>query len=339
MLRLAERIVAAVLLAASFTAAAALPTNWSITDLDGLGGEPKGISDSGFVVGCQSVGTTNRAFIWTNGVSRELSPELPAGSNSCAYAVNDAGMVAGVVDGQVVIWTDAGLSRLPISGVPHGINEAGVVVGAITSADPVGPTHAFMWRQGVLTELHPVAARSSAAFAINESGQIAGTVDSTAVIWEGGGMRSIGSGFITVGAINDFGEVVGRYDFGDTGRAPPYIFNGTLSLLPGGAFDDLSVLAITNGGRVLVNGLDGYTTVIENGERLSFELSPSIRGAGWRRMEPRAMNNRGWIVGYGSHDGGTRKFLAIPLENTPSANPTVRSATRTTPLIRSAGRR
>lgn len=339
MLRLVATILGAIAFASGFAVHGALPSSWSISELDALAGQPKAISDSGFVVGCNSVGGFDRAFIWSNGSSRELSPELPAGSNSCAYAVNDAGMVAGVVDGQVVIWTDAGLSRLPIPGVPHAINEAGVVVGTITSADPLGPTRAFMWRQGVVTELHPAGARSSAAFAINESGQIAGTVDSTAVIWEGGGMRTIGSGFITVGAINDFGEVVGRYDFGGTGRAPPYIFDGTLSPLPGGAFDELSVLAITNGRRVLVNGLDGYTTVIENGERLSFELSPAIRAAGWRRMEPRAMNNRGWIVGYGAHnDTGTRKFLAIPLENTPGANPTVRSATRTTPLIRSRSR-
>jgi probable HAF family extracellular repeat protein len=340
MLRLAERIVSAALLAASFTAAAALPSNWSIADLDGLPGEPKGMSDSGFVVGCQSVGTTNRAFIWSNGVSRELSPELPAGSNSCAYAVNNGGMVAGVVDGQVVVWSEAGLSRLPISGVPHGINAAGVVVGAITfSADPRTPTHAFMWRQGVVTDLHPAAAQASAAFAINNSGQVAGTVDSTAVIWENGGMRTIGSGFITVGAMNDFGEVVGLYIFGNANKAQPYVFSGnTLSPIPGGANGELSVLAITNGGRVLVNGVDSYTTVLENGQRLSFESSPSIRAAGWKRLEPRAMNNRGWIVGYGTHDGPTRKFLITPLDIAAGVNPLARPSVRSAPLIRAAGR-
>jgi hypothetical protein len=152
-------------------------------------------------------------------------------------------------------------------------------------------------------------------------------------MWEGGEQRNLFFSPVSVSAINDRGEVVGLFDFGDVGKAAPFIYsNGTLLPIVGGSGGDLSVPAITNGDRVLVNGVDGYTTVIEGGQRLSFEFMPWMRAAGWRRLEPRAMNNNGWIVGYGSRDfGGTRKFLITPVE---TANPTLRAAIRTTPLIR-----
>jgi hypothetical protein len=159
-------------------------------------------------------------------------------------------------------------------------------------------------------------------------------VDSRAVIWENGVMRDLGfTG--SAGAINDRGELVGLHSFVDTGRAQPYIYNGALTPIPGGAVSELSVLAVTNAGRVLVNGVDSYATILENGERLSFEFMASIRAAGWKRLEPRAMNERGWVVGYALHDGQGRKFLITP-QDAPavSANPLLRPTGRDLALNR-----
>lgn len=315
---------------------AALPKNWSIVELDALQGEAKAVSDSGIVVGCSAVNGHNRAFVWSAGSTRELSPDLPSTSDSCAYAVNNAGMAAGIVDGQAAVWKDGALMRLPVAGIASGINESGIVVGYIKlTEDLTSPTHAFMWREGVLTDLHPAFARTSVPAAINEAGQVAGLVDFRAVIWENGTMRELGFTAGSVGAINDRGEVTGLRVFGDAVKSQPFIFDGTLSPLPGGAGGDLSALAITNGRRVLVNGLDDYAAVVENGERLSFEYMASIRAAGWKRLEPQAMNERGWIVGYASHDGMGRKFLVTPQDDRPgSANPLARASGRNVALIR-----
>ena len=103
--------------------------------------------------------------------------------------MNDAGQIAGVVSrdgvrlpcmvdvsGQVRL-----IDLLPgdVSGEARGINSAGTVVGF--SDDPLGPLGgplAFVWRQGTTSPLAlPVATTASAAFGINEQGQIAGLMD------------------------------------------------------------------------------------------------------------------------------------------------------------------
>ncbi|HUQ29540.1 MAG TPA: hypothetical protein VM051_13160 [Usitatibacter sp.] len=326
-------MLAVTLLAASVAAKAALPTVWSITELGTAAGEPQAISDNGIIAGCLVANGRNRAFTWSNGSLRELPSGPSVDSDSCAYAVNNAGMAAGSVDGQAVVWRNGAMLGLAVRGVATGINESGVVVGRIQLGEgSSAPTHAFQWKDGVLTDLHPAGAGTSRAVAINESGQIAGTVDSRAVIWQNGTLRELGFTPISVTAINDRGEVIGLNVFGDAPKAAPYMFNGTLARIPGGAGGDLSALAITNGGRVLVNGVDGYTTVVENGERLSFEYMPSMRGQGWKRLEPRAMNEPGWIVGYGLHDSASRMFLIMP---DTSANPLAREAARGRRLISS----
>jgi probable HAF family extracellular repeat protein len=329
----AHAFIGTLLCSASLAAAAALPSSWSIVELDGLPGEPRGVSDSGLIVGCSQANGVNRAFIWSNGTSREL-PNLPPGSSSCAHAVNNAGMVAGVVDGQIVVWSEGAMMRLPVTGMPHAINDAGTVVGAITfSSDVAAPTHAFSWRQGVLTDLHPSAARSSVANAINQAGQVVGNVDNIGVLWQNGAMRTVAPEYGTADSINDFGQVVGKHTFDDFSKSRPYLFDGTLSALPGGG-NELGVYVITNGGRVLVNGFDDYAAVIENGQRLSFQYGGVLNGTGWKRLEPRAMNNRGWVVGYGDHNGVSRMFLIVPQEGMVAMNPLARPAARSTPLLR-----
>ncbi len=103
--------------------------------------------------------------------------------------MNDAGQIAGVmirealrlpcmvdVSGQVVL-----IDLLPgdVSGEARGINSAGTIVGF--SDDPAGPQGgplAFVWQQGTTSPLAlPAETTASAAFGINEQGQIAGLLD------------------------------------------------------------------------------------------------------------------------------------------------------------------
>lgn len=43
------------------------------------------------------------------------------------------------------------------------------------------------------------------------------------------------------------------------------------------------------------------------------ESIPEVQAGGWIRLVPTAINNRGWITGYGARPGQSEKaFLLIP---------------------------
>lgn len=104
-------------------------------------------------------------------------------------SMNNAGQIAGIITRDSVrlpCMVDASgqvtsIDLLPgdISGEARGINSAGTIVGF--SDDPPGPRGgpvAFVWKSGTTTQLAlPVETTASAAFGINEQGQIAGLMD------------------------------------------------------------------------------------------------------------------------------------------------------------------
>lgn len=115
--------------------------------------------------------------------------ELVSDDQMYVCAMNNAGQIAGVItrdavrlpctvdlSGKVTL-----IDLLPgdVSGEARGINSAGTIVGF--SDDPPGVEGgplAFVWKNGVTSELAlPVETTASAAFGINEQGQIAGLLD------------------------------------------------------------------------------------------------------------------------------------------------------------------
>jgi probable HAF family extracellular repeat protein len=113
------------------------------------------------------------------------------------------------------------------------INENGQVVGR--SADAAGETHAFLWTDGVMQDLGPVAAFS--AVRINARGQVAWTSWTTgeprrAFLWTDGVTQELGTlgdtGWAGARALNDRGQVVGE------SNSRPFLWeNGIMRELPG----------------------------------------------------------------------------------------------------------
>ena len=181
--------------------------------------------NAGGTVGGQCAFDGYRGTLWQN--NAWLNPHPLAGSFGMAYALNDAGQVAGssVITGtgfpgdawHAVLWQQGVISDLGTLGGPGsaalGINNHGAVVGNSVLSGSLNYA-AFLWENGVMT---PLAAVDSTAYDINDLGQIVGDVatsESTgqAVLWYMGVMTdlaTLGGDGSSAYAINNLGQAVG----------------------------------------------------------------------------------------------------------------------------------
>jgi probable HAF family extracellular repeat protein len=313
-------------------AAGAVANDWTLIDLGtlgGFGGIATAVSDNGMVVGCASNSAgQSRAFIYANGQMRELSPGV--GTTSCALAVNNAGMVAGRIDGEIVIWSGGQLIRTGLQGNVGGINEQGVVVGDATFG---GASHAFLWAQGAVQDLGTLKGGSSKATGVNERNQVAGISDGNAFIYENGTMRDLGFSPAIVAGINDRGEVVGGMGFGHGPQA--FLYDGQVRELPG-AYSFAYAVGLNNAGQVICSGEGVYGFLVEGGSAYRLDNFPGVAAAGGHHLEPKAINERGWMVGQnGAPD--FHPFLLVPREAVATAaasvNPVARAPERKRSLV------
>jgi len=183
-----------------------VPSNPQMKDLGTLGGtstsglpssDGNGINNAGQVVGeAYTAGGTDHAFLWTNGGTDGVATNpqmidlgtLPGDSNSIAYGINKA--------------TNS-----------HGVQ----VVGESDSAS--GQRHAFLWQNGVMTDLGTLGGTFSIAYAISDPGQVTGQASlngdtvTHAFLWQNGVMtdlRTLGGTFSNGQAINAGGQVAGE---------------------------------------------------------------------------------------------------------------------------------
>jgi probable HAF family extracellular repeat protein len=273
------------------------------------------VSDTGIVVGCSDVMPNGiHAFIYENGAMRDLGTASASEGNSCALAVNDTGVAAGrSASGELVTWSDAGVTRLGVTGNVGAINGAGVVVGSYVEG---GRDHAFMFREGVLTDLGTLGApgeAQSAATAINASEEIVGSSNGHAFLYVNGVMRDLGTlggaGSIAKG-INDRGQVVGMAADAH-GEPGPFLYDGTMRALAGGSGS--AAIGINDRMQVVgsAEGTYGYLVVGDTVTRL--DSLPAVRARGWHHVDATGINSRGWIVGTAMNaDGDSRAFLLMP---------------------------
>lgn len=163
--------------------------NGALSDLGTLGGNYSyayDVSEPGWIVGVSSLPgeLTRHAAMWINGAIRDLG--TLGGTSSQAYAINESGEIVGwaqTANGEphaFLFTTDAGgnvVTRTDLGSIhgysyAYGINSVAQVVG--TSA-----SRAVLWDAGMLIDLNArIPAHSGwrldAAWAINDSGEIAG---------------------------------------------------------------------------------------------------------------------------------------------------------------------
>lgn len=162
----------------------------AVTDLPSFGGEDNiaaAVNELGWIVGSARIGPgpTRRATLWLAGAISDLG--TLGGTSSEAADINDAWQVVGYSDaasgaphafmyqlnatGTVVSRTDLGHLGSGYS-YARAVNEQGHVVGTSSG-------HAFLWRDGTMTDLNDLIASSANwtlfdATAINDAGQITG---------------------------------------------------------------------------------------------------------------------------------------------------------------------
>src|SRR5919106_1125593 len=228
------------------------PPTYLATDLGGLGGAggasfAGGINNRGEVVGISFIpdvetGSLMRGFLYSGGLIRDLG--TLGGGESRANGINDAGQIVG--------------SSNTVIQVPNPCadpNDPNYDPDACQGVDPnapyyVYPEHAFLYSSnGGMTDIgHDLGLADNYAYAINSSGQVAGTLfteeDSTHAFryssnvltdLDPNGNQSEGY------AINDGGQVVGFAVSPEGGLRTAVFFNAATTFLGSGSSQGFSI--------------------------------------------------------------------------------------------------
>lgn len=201
----------------------------TMTDLGTLGGkgfsEAFDVNDNGMVVGdAITRGGADHAFSYTGGKLTDLGV-LSGGTGSEARAVNVTGQIVGFSYSstgihRAFLYSGGTMSDLGTLGGAqadaYDINAQGDIIG--DSVDSTGSWHGFVYTSGLMISLGPVG---SAAYSINDDGEIVGNAGGHAVIFNGSTATDLNtlipanSGWVLTDAtgINNAGQIVGTGTF------------------------------------------------------------------------------------------------------------------------------
>jgi probable HAF family extracellular repeat protein len=199
-----------------------------------------GLNDDDVVVGTTYISSVNsyRAFVWSNGSIRELTPPSIPGNFSDAVAINDSGMIVGSYLNEAARWDLSGdvTTMNPIAGdvsaAAVALNAAGIAVGT-SHASYVFTTAATVWNGITPSPLAPFPQwPDTNALGINDLNQVVGNggdgnLPADALLWENGGVTDLntlipansGWQLASAAAINDSGQIVGYGYLNGAGHA------------------------------------------------------------------------------------------------------------------------
>lgn len=282
----------------------AMVWNGTIQDLGTFGGNHSGlgnINNRGQVAGWamnaipdpfslyylllgSSNGTQTRAFLWQNGIKRDLG--TLGGPDAFAGYVNEHGQVTGfsytnstpnpttgVPTIDPYLWDRGVMIDLGTLGGTLGyagpMNNHGQIIGTSNLAGDL-VSHPFSWYRGVMTDIGTFGGSNGSALALNEAGEVVGVADfpgdqlHDAFLWKSGVLTDLGNlGKTSFGrAINSQGQVVGASRMADGVTIHAFLWE------KGGPMVDLNDLVspksdavlfegvvINDSGRIGVNGL------------------------------------------------------------------------------------
>jgi probable HAF family extracellular repeat protein len=260
------------------------------------------INNLGQAAGNSTTGRFYHAVKWNGTTPTDLGA-LGPGHNSAAFAINDAGQVAGFSSASdnsayhATLWngtTPTDLGTLGgLSSLATGINNSGQVAGYSTTL--AGTTHATIWNGTTPTDLGTLGGSYSAAFGINDVGQVvgdsytSGNAAQHATLWDGTALHTptdlgtLFGGRSSAQAINNVGQVVGFSTLWE-GHMRNYVPHATL--------------------------WDGATPT-----NLNNFLTASAINAGWILWSAQGINDNGWIIGkaYNYTSGEFHAFLLTPV--------------------------
>lgn len=331
------------------TANVASGEQYVVTDLGTLGGISASagtVNNVGQVIGSSTISSSAmHAFFWEDGEMIDLG--TPSGFGvSYASGLNDDGLIVASTNGEFQseyaymyedgVWTYLG--TLPGAALAYSsareVNNAGQIVGYSFTLGPGSDSRAWIWEDGVMTDLGAPANHRNYAFGINELGQVVGSLQfpdpnpgRRAYVWEDGVFTDLGTLPGDTGSsasdINAAGQVCGT----SSHPVPPYFTAKQACLWDDGGVSELGSLpgyattastALNNHGQVVGwarTGLSGGSTVAfiwEDGimRDLNDLIAPE---AGWELWSAGDINDAGQIVGWGeAPNGQSRAFLLTP---------------------------
>lgn len=261
------------------------PTTKTITDLSGGNWTTATkINNNGVILGEKydnALGSPTGGVYWQNGSTTMTVPTIGSLTNITLSGVNNNNEIVGT-SSQGAFFVALGNLANPVmlqsysggSSAALAINDNHQIVGA--SEVQQGHSGPMFWSSSsaVPTDLGDVAFSSNSANFINNSGQIAGVDGETMVYWAASGSAEQDLGFGTLGGMNSSGTVVGTQSISSS--------NVAIAWTP-------------------KSGVVNLNTLLDSAS------------SGWILSSASAINDSGWIVGYGTLNGTLQGFIAQPL--------------------------
>lgn len=274
---------------------------------------------------CMGCGGYTRATLWDGTTT---ATELRTfGTSGYAYAINDAGQVAGYEHyshnshTNALIWNSGVPSTLmTLSGRPstaRAINSVGQVLGNGLQDSATGT--AVVWSPGAATVY--LGADSSAAD-LNDVGQVAGRFNEAPTVWRNGtptALSTLNGGYAVTEAINNAGQVVG-WSSTRNGSYHATLWTDTDAIDLGTLGGHSYAHAVSDEGIVVGESYDAdgvLRAFLWDGKvmrDLNSLLDPAISSAGWHLIDAYDINERGQIVGRARNaaTGALHSYLLTP---------------------------